>query len=214
MHVIRERVKAHFPSVLLTLLSIVQALALELLWAHLHEADYLYAWSWFAVLAWGQIIGTLSSLILIWVVYAGNVMRFRWVPSVGDSVFPFAIGLLEFMMIDALSPNHLGYWLIYLGLLYAAMIWTSQVTMRRARQDPDNGSYFNRMAPAQGRDFIPEIILVCSFVGLGISIALTSNTGWFAMSILTLTNCILLWRFYSTSVFWNHSISEDEPSTN
>ncbi len=214
MHVIRERVKAHFPSVLLTLLSIVQALALELLWAHLHEAEYLYAWSWFALLAWGQIVGTLAALILIWVVYAGNAMRFRWVPSIGDSVVPFAIGLLEFMMIDALSPNHLGYWLIYLGIVYAAMVWTSQATMRRARQDPDNQVYFNQMPPAQIRDFIPEMTLVAAFAGVGLYILLDQNTGWLAMLALIFSNGILLWRFYGTAVFWNNSVREDDPPTN
>ena len=210
MHVIRERVKEHFPTVLLTLLSIVQALALELLWAHLHEADYLYEWSWFAALAWGQIIATLSSLILIWVVYAGNVMRFRWVPAIGDSVVPFAIGLMEFMMIETLHPDQLGHWLIYLGIVYAAMTWTSHIIMVRARQEPDNHAYFSKMARAQRRDFVPEILLVCSFAGIGIVISLSHNTGWIAMLAVCLTNGILLWRFYGTAEFWNRSIAEDD----
>jgi len=40
--VIRDRAKEHFPMVFLTLLIIVQALALELLWSHVRGADYLF----------------------------------------------------------------------------------------------------------------------------------------------------------------------------
>ncbi|MBV1906034.1 MAG: hypothetical protein KUG75_08145 [Pseudomonadales bacterium] len=209
MHIIRERVKEHFPTVLLTLLSIVQALALELLWGYRHEAYYLYEWTWFAMLAWGQVIATLTGFILIWVVYAGNVMRFRWVPAVGDSVVPFVIGLLEFMMIETLNPNKLGYWLIYTGVVYAAMIWTSHVTLRRARQEPDNSTHFQQWAASRNRDFYPEIAIVAGFMAVGAYIVVSKNTGWVALLAVCLANGIILWRFYSTAVIWNRSISED-----
>lgn len=42
MQTIRERTKEHFPSVLVTLLSIFQALALELLWGRVRESPYLF----------------------------------------------------------------------------------------------------------------------------------------------------------------------------
>jgi hypothetical protein len=41
--------------VLLTLLSIVQALALELLWSHVRESVYLFDMSWTALLTWIQV---------------------------------------------------------------------------------------------------------------------------------------------------------------
>jgi hypothetical protein len=42
LSIIRERAKEHFPSVLLTFLSIIQALAVELWWSSMQEADYLW----------------------------------------------------------------------------------------------------------------------------------------------------------------------------
>ena len=51
--------------VLLTLLSIVQALALELIWSHLHEVDYLFEVSLTAAIAWLQIGATLLGIVLI-----------------------------------------------------------------------------------------------------------------------------------------------------
>ena len=46
MKSIRDRAKEQFPSVLLTLLSIVQALALEFLWDHSRHRPELYELSW------------------------------------------------------------------------------------------------------------------------------------------------------------------------
>lgn len=67
---VTRRAKAHFPTVLLTLLSIVQALALELMWSHLAENAYLYAWTPVAVLGWLQLATTLLGVLLIWLIYA------------------------------------------------------------------------------------------------------------------------------------------------
>jgi hypothetical protein len=41
MQKMRSRAKTHFPSVLLTLISIIQALALELMWSKIVESDFL-----------------------------------------------------------------------------------------------------------------------------------------------------------------------------
>jgi hypothetical protein len=75
--------------VLLTLLSIVQALALELLWSHVRESGYLFDTSWTALLTWMQVGTTFLGIVVIWIAYASIAMRFRWVPSTSDSVYPF-----------------------------------------------------------------------------------------------------------------------------
>ncbi len=47
---IRNRARENFPSVLLTLLSIIQAIALESLWDHARDRPELYGYSWDALL--------------------------------------------------------------------------------------------------------------------------------------------------------------------
>ena len=84
MNPIRKRAKDHLPTVLLTLLSIVQALALELLWSHLRAANYIFELSWLAFISWAQIAATFLGIVLIWIVYVSNVVRFRWVPTTSD----------------------------------------------------------------------------------------------------------------------------------
>ena len=78
---IRERAKEQFPTVLMTLLSIMQALSLELWWQFLSEQTppvptTVQKWT-----LWLQVVATLAGIATIWVVYASTFMRFRWVPS-------------------------------------------------------------------------------------------------------------------------------------
>ena len=108
--------------VLLTLLSIMQALALELLWSHVLETNYLFEPTLVAIVSWIQIVTTFLGLVLIWVVYASNAMRFRWVPVTTDSVYPFVIGLIEFMLVKSLGTGETGQWLILMALTFGMMV--------------------------------------------------------------------------------------------
>jgi len=209
MNAMRERAKEHFPTVLLTLLSIVQALALELLWAHLHEADYLFQPTWIAVLCWAQVLATLLGVVLIWVVYASNVMRFRWVPVTSDSVYPFLIGLIEFMLIDTLGADEIGQWLLLMAAVFGVMHWVAHTTMRRARQDSDNEAFFADVSPAQLRDFYPQFAVVGALALASVYVLVSSETGAVTMFILLATNGLLIRQFHEAAVFWKRSIADD-----
>ena len=127
---ITRRTKAMFPTVLLTLLSIVQALALELMWSHVLVEQYLYSWSLEAVIAWAQIFANFLGILLIWLIYSDVVLRLSWVPSTTDASFPFIVGILEFFQIANLGPGNYGLWFVALGTIFGSMSWISQSTMR------------------------------------------------------------------------------------
>lgn len=209
MNPMRELAKAQFPAVVLTLLSIVQALALELIWARLHEVDYLYAPSWAALLGWLQIAGTLFGIVLIWVVYASNVMRFRWVPTTSDSVYPFVIGLLEFVMIDALGPDTTGLWLLLLAVIFALMTWVAHATMRRARYDPDNQAFFSKIDPAGLEDFYAQIAIVGIMAAAGAYLVWSDDAGVPALVALIGTNALLGWQFWIAARFWKLTLAQE-----
>ena len=209
MNLIRERAKEHFPTVLLTLLSIVQALALELLWSHLHEADYLYELSWISAISWIQIAATVTGIILIWVVYSGNVMRFRWVPATSESVYPFVIGLMEFMLIETLGPNQIGLWLIFMAVVFGLMNWVAHMTMRRARRDSDNSAFFATSEPARLRDFYPGLIIVGGLILSGLYLSASPESWDFAMFALLATNGALGWQFYQSADFWDTAVAQN-----
>lgn len=209
MNVMRDRTKEHFPSVLLTLLSIVQALALELLWSHLHETDYLFEASGISVISWLQIVATFMGLVLIWVVYASNAMRFRWVPVTSDSVYPFLVGLLEFMLIELLGPDEIGSWLLVMAAIFGMMVWVSHTTMRRARQDADNDKFFSKFEPARLRDFYPHIASISGLASAGGYILISGDEGVFTLVAMLATVGLLGWQFYVTARFWQRSAVEE-----
>jgi hypothetical protein len=169
----------------------MQALALELMWSHLREEVYLYTWSFIAVLSWIQISATLLGILLIWLIYSGLVLRFSWVPTTTDAIFPFLVGLLEFAQIGALGPPKIGLWFGILSLLFAAMVWISQVTMKRARRDDDNEDFFVTIAPATWRDHLVSIIPIGVLLMVGAGIWLSEDQGWFALIALIGASALL-----------------------
>jgi len=206
MDTIRNRAIDQFPMVLLTLLSIVQALALEFLWDHLRHRSDLYDYSWIALLGWLQIAASLMVIILIWLTYSGMVMRFRWTPSTADSILPFFVGLIEFLMIDMMGPNNLGQWTIVLAVVFATMVIVSHKVHRRARRDPANRGWFEQYSPATLRDFLPQIVVITAIVLLGVWLSRSGNYGWPALCALIATHAILGYETYRAAKFWNQSM--------
>jgi len=201
------RAKEQLPTVLLTLLSIVQALALELLWSHVVSHDELYQWSWITLLWWVQIGASLLGVLLIWLIYTSMTMRFRWVPMPGDSVFPFLIGIIEFALIEALGPPRLAVWFVDLALIFAAMAWVSQSMLRRARLDGDNDAYFSAITPATRRDFYPVIVTVVALAVMGGYLGTTGDRGWVALAGLLGAAGVLGYQAWLNSVFWHRSMA-------
>jgi hypothetical protein len=211
MEEFRNRARANLPTVLLTLLSIVQALALEFLWTYIKDTPGLLVASWANALIWLQLFTTLIGLVIIWVVYASHVMRLRWVPTTTDSIYPFAIGLLEFIMIELLGPGKIGPWLICYALIFALMVWVSHRTMRRARKDGSNDAFFGSMAPARFRDFYRVIGMIGTMVGAGIYLAANPGANFFAWTAVALTTGLAIYQFRITAIFWERSLSDDWP---
>jgi len=206
MDSIRNRATDQFPMVLLTLLSIVQALALELLWDHLRNRPDLYEYSWIALLGWLQVAASLMGIMLIWLIYSGMVMRFRWTPSTADSILPFFVGLIQFLMIDMMGPDKLGRWLIVLAIVFATMIIVSHKIFRRARQDPVNSAFFEKYSPATLRDFMPQASVIVVMILFGAWLWHSGNYGWPALCALLAAFAVMAFETYNASKFWNQSM--------
>jgi len=205
----RSRAKEHFPSVLLTMLSIVQAVALELLWSHLTESQYLLELTWHSILAWGQVVATFLGIVLIWVVYASNVMRFTRTPVISDLVYPFFIGLVEFMLIANLDPDDLGIWFLLFALTFAMMNRVGHTSMKLARQDRDNDAFFADLAPATIKDFYAQIAVVVVLVLVGVYLTLSGNLGVGALILIVAINALLGYQFYVVAHFWERSMVDN-----
>ncbi|MEM7081080.1 MAG: hypothetical protein AAF513_20895 [Pseudomonadota bacterium] len=206
-HTTRDRAKRHFPTVGLTLLSIVQALALELLWGYITEANYLYAWNSTALIGWLQVLTTLIGLGLVWVIYASNIMRFEWVPTMSDSIYPFVIGIAEFALVGASGPGRFHLWFIAITLIIAVTTWVVQITMVRARLEAENAEFFATRAPATLADFVPQISVCASMLLIALLVWLFPASLWLQALGTTCTLGFLLWQFRDTTRYWQASIA-------
>lgn len=206
MSQMQQRAQEQFPMVLLTLLSIVQALALELLWEHIQQSTFLFSLSRAALAGWMQIGATALGITLIWVTYAGNAMRFRWTPSIGDSVYPFIIGILEFWQIALLAPEMVGQWTILTAVIFAAMVWVSHLIMRGARLSGENREFFDTREPATLRDFFPHMLVVLVLLLSGLAVWLTQASLMFSLLLIVAVQALLIWQFYSSIKFWNQTM--------
>ncbi len=206
MDTIRNRAKDRFPMVLLTLLSIVQALALEFLWDHTRHRTEIFEISVVALLGWLQIAVSLYVIILIWLMYAGMLMRFRWTPTITDSIWPFFIGLIQFLMIEIMGAEKLAYWLIVLALIYAATDFINHKAMKRARIDPANREFFDRFLPATLRDFAPQITVVIALLLASSWIWFSGHQGWFAICTLVVSFIGLGYETHRAARYWNISM--------
>ena len=209
MSTIRYRAKEQLPMVLLTLLSIVQALALELLWSQVTGSPHLFRFDWTALLTWIQVSASFLGIVVIWLVYASAAMRFRWVPSTGDSVYPFVIGLLEFVLLETHNPALFGLWFVCFALVFSAMSWISHTSMRRARRDGENAEFFSRFAPATLRDFYPVIRVVSFLLIAGIYFQVSGDRGIVALLAALVTLGTLVRQLIVTNRFWEMSVAEE-----
>ena len=135
-------------------------------------------------------------------------MRFRWVPVTSDSVYPFLIGLIEFMLIEALGPDELGLWFMFMAFIFGMMTWVAHAQMRRARQDIDNEAVFRNYEPAKFRDFYPAMTIVCALVLGSIYLMISGNQGLLALLALLTINSILGWQFYTAALFRKSTVTE------
>jgi hypothetical protein len=125
-------------------------------------------------------------------------------------VFPFFIGLLEFMLIEVLGPDGLGLWVLILALIFGLMTWIAHLAMRRARLDGENDAFFSTLDPAKLRDFYPQIATVCGLTLAGVYLLISEDKGAIALLVLLATSIFLTWQFYLAALYWDRSVSADQ----
>ena len=209
MKQIRDRARDSFPSVLLTLLSIVQAIALETLWeASRHRTD-LFDPSWLSMISWLQLAATFFGIIFIWLSYVGLVMRFRITPELGDLIIPFFVGLFEFLLIEMTNPGRLGEWFVVLSVTAAMVTFFTHKLFKRARRDPANQVFFSIIQPATWRDHSERLLPATLSALAGIWIWQSGQTGWFALLAILFVWLSLFYQIWLSAKWWRISMGDD-----
>ena len=202
MSKLRERAQEHFPAVLLTLISIIQALALELLWAKVTGSESLWQGDRIALVEWGMISVAFLGILQIWIMYSCMVMGFVWLPSLRDSIFPFIIGVQEFMLVALIGTEYEGLWLLVLASIFLSVNIITHLSFRRARQEEANELFFRDRKPATLRDFrwAGSVIFLLSSMGL---VSMLVDPGNILLLLaMALANVVLLIQIYAMRKLW------------
>ncbi len=107
--VLHHRLNDAFTLTYLTILSIIQAVALTDL-ATVVAAEYRQ----FTVVQWLLALLTFCVLIMVWNVYTIQGTIWRWIPDVRDAAMPFVVGALELFLNHAITLG-MSFWLLGLA---------------------------------------------------------------------------------------------------
>ena len=211
MNEISNRVQSNVPAVVLTLLGIIQALVLEQLWTYTLNNDALYALNWQTLTTWTQIFTTFIAVILVWLVYAVNVTRFRWLPTVYEFILPFWVGFIQLLVIQALATTAIGFWFILMGVLFGTMIWIAQTTLRKARLDGNNAAFFATISPATLSDFVPALAIIGLILTFGLYAANFKTDPLVNLGMLLILLSFACLQFKMLTDGWHRSVSPSAP---
>ncbi|MEP4484636.1 MAG: hypothetical protein ABJ013_03300 [Halioglobus sp.] len=205
---IRSRARQQLPSVMLTLLSIVQAIALESFWSNLLELNLTLSLTLLNFTAWMLSIVTLLLIVLVWLVSVSLVMRFEWTPSVTDLTQPFFVGLGQLLLIEAMTPERISAWLAVLALFFLFVYFSNQGAYRRARQDPINSQFFATLQPATWRDHLPNLLYIALLGAWAGWLFFNPGLGWISTIALTVCAAVCAVQLRTLTVFWRISMGQ------
>jgi hypothetical protein len=130
--VLHHRLNDAFTPTYLTILSIIQAVALTDL-ATVVAAEYRH----FTVVSWLLTLLTFSVLIIVWNVYTIQGTIWRWIPDVRDATMPFMVGAIELFLDHAITLG-ISMWLLGLAGIAAMGAIGTWYMHWRARTEAGN----------------------------------------------------------------------------
>ena len=207
----RERAKESLPTVLLTLASIIQALALEVFWGRISdESPYLWEANPLFWLGWAQAVAVFFGILVMWVYYANLVMRFRWLPEVRDSVIPFVIGITEFALVETMGPDQVVAWFVLFAFIFVFADWAAQTTFHRAQLEPENAEFFRRFPYNARRRLLPQIVPAVALCGFAAAAAVAAIDGWLVLTCTIVTVGFVVAQLWLQSVYWRRTLAIDD----
>lgn len=205
------RARDLLPSIIITVLSMIQALALELYWTKVQDSDYLWQGGWPAAIGWLQLSVMLLGILQIWLMYVSLMLRFSWLPTMQDTVIPFAIGLLEFSLIDLMGPASLTTWFLVLAATFGLSVMAAHAAHRRARQDPENDYFFTGVPPTSWRDYGATALTIAVLLLVALALWLSGHNLLVALPGLVFAAVALSYQLMLSRRYWLRSLIDPGP---
>ena len=198
---VSQRLKGQFAPAYLTLTSIIQGVALAFLAARV-EATY----TQFDAMDWLLTAATFVGFLAVWNEYLMQVLAFVWVPTLLDSLVPFAFLACELFMAHFVYHNLRG-WLLTLGLIFVVGGAAQILTVTQARSLADENRDMTRVLAPQGwfRAALDVVFVVLSLCAWALYDALRLGQAQFIVALVAFISIIV---FVGSSVpYWNQLLA-------
>jgi hypothetical protein len=199
--IISQRLKGQLAPAYLTLTSIIQGVAFAFLAARV-EATY----TQFDTTDWLLTIATFVSFLTLWNEYLMQVLMYVWVPTLVDSLVPFAF-LASELFAAHFVYNGLRNWLLSIGLAFVVGMVASLVTTMQARTLPEeNRDVARALTPLNWvRAVLGMVILVLCLAAWALYDVLRLEQVQIVVALVALVAIIV---FLGSSVpYWNRVLA-------
>ena len=129
---LKQRLKDSFSLVYLTLLSVIQGVALADL-ALIVGAGY----QQFTVVRWLLVLVNFGMVISIWHTFTIHITLWSWIPDLRDAIVPFMIGALELVFNHTISLS-LSAWLFIVAIIASMATLAIWYVGQRAKEENEN----------------------------------------------------------------------------
>jgi hypothetical protein len=192
-----QRLKSQFAPAYLTLASIIQGVALSTLVTRV-EATY----TGFDAVAWLLTVTTFLVILDIWHEYLMMVLAYVWLPSLLDSLVPFAFLAAELFLAHFVTGNMRGWLLAYAGCtLVGIAAWFLQNAQVRRRRDENQIVHEVLAAQDRLRGILVVILTVLSLLTWALYDALQIGKVQLVVALVAFVGSVIL--ISSSIPLWN-----------
>lgn len=137
---IEQRIKEQFPSVFITLVSVLIGLALSDLVSEARSHMTLWPLNLATLRTWAQILSNGTSAVVVWIVFAHVGIARRRVPDLYDSLIAFGPPLLLLTANSFVGQKDIWPWFYNASVYLAVSAATSYLHARMALHEPELAS--------------------------------------------------------------------------
>jgi hypothetical protein len=146
---LHDRIKAQFPALFITLLSVLVGLVLADMVAEARTRISLWPLDVETLRNWGQLAAHASSALTAWVIYSHIGISHERVPSLSDSVVAFIVPLTLLLAMSLIGRDEVWPWFYYASFSLAVSLVTSMWLLYLSRDEPQM-AYFGKLLRTRG----------------------------------------------------------------
>lgn len=133
---LEERIKHQFPSLFITLLSVLIGLVLADLVSEIRDRLTLWPLNIDTLRTWGQIMAHGSSAVTAWIIYSHLGISHERVPSLADSIVSFVVPLTLLFAMPLIGVSEIWPWFYYASASLVISLVTSMWLLHLSRDEP------------------------------------------------------------------------------